>query len=257
MRSRTLLLLLIATALCAGARTLLVGHRGSNEGVENTAEAFRNGVARGYDFLECDVRVTADGEFVLCHDTDNKRLGGHSEIATSTLTELRADTLHQTRHGQDYTATICTLGEYLDICREGGVRPVIELKWSTGINSKDFSNIPALIAFIDSAGFADKCVILTSMKPCLEYIRANWPDIELQFLGAKAWRSSFDWCDSLRMDVDIAHDCLTAESIDSLHRAGLKVNCWTVDPLDRARELQSMGVDIITTNALLPEQVNP
>ena len=59
------------------------------------------------------------------------------------------------------------------------------------------------------------------------------------------------------MDVDIAHDCLTAESIDSLHRAGLKVNCWTVDPLDRARELQSIGVDIITTNALLPEQVNP
>ncbi|MDE6279818.1 MAG: hypothetical protein K2M05_07570, partial [Paramuribaculum sp.] len=114
MKPRTLLLLFIATAICAGARTLLVGHRGSNVGVENTAEAFRNGVARGYDFLECDVRVTADGQFVLSHDTDNKRLGGHNEIATATLAQLRADTLRQTRNGHDYTATICTLGEYLD-----------------------------------------------------------------------------------------------------------------------------------------------
>lgn len=247
---RTALLLLLASTIGAGARTLLVGHRGSNIGVENTAEAFRAGAARGYDFLECDVRVTSDTQFVICHDTDTRRLGGDREIAASTLAELRSDTLRQTRHGQAYTGTICTLGEYLDICREGGARPVIELKWSTGINSKDFSNIPALIAFIDSAGFADKCVILTSMKPCLEYIRANWPSIELQFLGAKTWRNSYRWCDSLRIDADIAHDCLTASGVDSLHAAGLRVNCWTVDNPDRAAELRAMGVDIITTNAL-------
>jgi len=250
-----ILALFLATALCAGARTMLVGHRGSNIGVENTSMAFANGAARGYDFLECDVRVTADREFVICHDTDNRRLGGNHEIATSTLAELRADTLRQIRHGESYTGIICTLGEYLDICRSAAVRPVIELKWSTGINSKDFSNIPALVAFIDSAGFADKCVILTSMKPCLEYIRANWPGIELQFLGAKKWRNSYAWCDSLRIDADIAHDCLSCAGVDSLHAAGLRVNCWTVDNPVRARELQAMGVDIITTNALTSADV--
>lgn len=256
MRKRTLFSLLLVLSLAAGARTLLVGHRGSNIGVENTAEAFRNGAARGYDFLECDVRVTADGQFVISHDTDTKRLGGNREIATSTLAELQADTLRQKRHGEEYTGTICTLGEYLDICREADIRPVIELKWSTGINSKDISNLPALIAYIDSAGFAHKCVILTSMKPCLEYIRSYRPDIELQFLAAKYWRNHYDWCDSLRIDTDIAHDCFTATGVDSLHRKGLKVNCWTVDNLDRAKELRDMGVDIITTNAILPGQLD-
>ena len=256
MKQRKILLLFLATALCAGARTLLVGHRGSDIGVENTAEAFRVGAARGYDFLECDVRVTSDGQFVICHDTDTRRLGGALEVADATLAELKADTLRQTRRSGTYTATICTLGEYLDICREGNVRPVIELKWSTGITSKDLSNIPALLAFIDSAGFADKCVILTSMKPCLERIHTLRPDIELQFLGAKTWRNSFAWCDSLHIDADIAHDCLSAAGVDSLHAAGLKVNCWTVDNLDRARELQQMGVDIITTNAILPSDID-
>lgn len=251
MKKQILLSVVMLAGLCAGGRTLLVGHRGSNIGVENTTEAFLNGAQRGYEFLECDVRVTSDGQFVICHDTDTKRLGGNREVAESTLAELRADTLRQTRRGTEYTATMTTLEEYLDICRQYNTRPVIELKWSTGVNSKDFSNIPALIALIDKAGFADKCVILTSMKPCLEYIRANWPGIELQFLGGKNWRNSYGWCDSLRLDADIAHDCLSATGIDSLHRAGLKVNCWTVDNLDRARELQDMGVDIITTNALL------
>lgn len=257
MFKRSILLLLTVSALVGVARTLLVGHRGCNIGVENTSEAFKNGAARGYDYLECDVRVTADSVFVISHDTDNKRLGGHLEIASATLSELRGDTLRQTRNGVEYIGYICTLGEYLDICRDAGIKPVIELKWSTGINSNDFSNIPALLDFITKAGFDDKCIILTSMKPCLEYIRKIRPDIKLQFLGSKKWRESFDWCDSLRMDVDIAHDCLSKEAVDSLHKAGLTVNCWTVDNLDRARELQQMGVDIITTNALTHPEVNP
>lgn len=255
MKQQIILTILAAAALTCGARTLLVGHRGSNIGVENTTEAFINGGERGYDFLECDLRVTADGKFVICHDTDNKRLGGSLEVADATLAELKADTLRQRRHGEDYVGQICTLNEYLDICRNYGIKPIIELKWSTGINSKDFTNIPALIAAIDEAGFIDNCVILTSMKPCLEYIRSNWPAVELQFLGGKTWRNSFNWCDSLRIDADIAHDYLTTEAVDSLHRIGLKVNTWTVDNLDRARELQQMGVDIITTNAILQGQL--
>ena len=255
MKQQILIATLAAAALTCGARTLLVGHRGSNIGVENTVEAFTNGGLRGYDFLECDVRVSSDGKFVICHDTDNKRLGGSHEVAETTLAELKADTLRQKRHGEDYTGSICTLEEYLDICRRFNAKPVIELKWSTGVNSNDFSNIPALIDTITKCGFIDNCVILTSMRPCLEYIRTNWPAVELQFLGGKNWRNAFNWCDSLRIDADIAHDYLTAEAVDSLHRVGLKVNCWTVDNLDRAKELQDMGVDIITTNAILQGQL--
>lgn len=242
------------SAAMAGAAQMpaLVGHRGSNVGVENTAEAFRAGAVRGYGFLETDVRVSSDGALVLCHDTDNRRLGGTLEVAGASLVELRGQQLAQRRADSVYTATIATLGEYLAICSGAGVVPVIELKWSTGINSNDFSNIPALMDSIAAAGMADKAIILTSMRPCLEYIRRGWPHMPLQFLGRAGWQDHIGWCDSLRIDVDIAHDCLDAEAVRRCHDRGLKVNCWTVDDPTRADSLAAMGVDMITTNRLLP-----
>ncbi len=70
MRRFTILLLVLAVATDAWAwKPLFVGHRGCNIGVENTAEAFRNGVdVCGKDGLECDVRVTKDGYDVISHD---------------------------------------------------------------------------------------------------------------------------------------------------------------------------------------------
>lgn len=249
--------LILAAALTSAAaafasQPVLVGHRGCNIGVENTADAFRAGIARGYRYLETDVRVSADGALVLCHDTDTRRLGGDLEVAEATLEQLRARPLVQTRGDSTYTATITTLGEYLDICRQGDARPVIELKWSTGINSNDFSNIPMLIDSITAAGMRQRAVILTSMRPCLEYIRANWPDMELQFLGRTGWTERIDWCDSLRLHPDIAHDFLTEADVRRCHQAGLKVNCWTVDSPALADSLARMGVDFITTNRLEP-----
>lgn len=236
---------------------LLVGHRGCNMGVENTAEAFSNGVARGYKFLETDVRVSADTAFVLCHDTDTRRLGGSLEIASSTLEELRAEPLRQTRadgpYRATYTGTITTLGEYLEICKNADVRPVVELKWSTGINSSDCSLLPLLVDSISAYGMRDKVVILTSMRPCLEFVRSNFPDIEIQWLGRVDWTDRIGWCDSLRFHPNIAHDQLSSADIARCHAAGLKVNCWTVDSPERADSLMFMGVDMLTTNKLTPD----
>ncbi|MBQ1725350.1 MAG: hypothetical protein II022_05720, partial [Muribaculaceae bacterium] len=91
----------LAWALSAQAgQPIMVGHRGCIVGVENTAAAYRIGVdLMGYAGLECDVRVTADGHYVICHDTDTKRLGGNLEVADATLEQLLAETLKQKRDG--------------------------------------------------------------------------------------------------------------------------------------------------------------
>lgn len=244
-------LMCAATVAASGPRT--VGHRGSSVGVENTREAFAEGIRRGYDFLETDVRVSADTCFVLSHDEDNSRLGGNLKIAEATLSQLRGQTLRQSRYGTEYTATMATLGEYLEQCRLGGVRPVIELKWGTGVNSNDCSLVPALIDTLTASGMRSQAVILTSMRPCLQYIRENYPDIALQFLGGATWRQHFAWADSLRLDFDIAHTYLDSADVARIHAAGLKVNTWTVDNPGRADTLVSYGVDFITTNRLPAE----
>lgn len=49
--------------------TLVVAHRGASAiAPENTLEAFEKAIEVGADMIEFDVRVTADGTLVVCHD---------------------------------------------------------------------------------------------------------------------------------------------------------------------------------------------
>ncbi len=252
---KRLLMLFCAIAIAVGAysQPLLVGHRGSLWGVANTAEAFINGAKKGYHYLECDVKVTSDGVHIISHDDDTSTYGDKTlSIASSTLAQLKEVTLTQTRSGVTYTGKLCTLSEYLDICAEYNVLPVIELKWATGINSNDTSGIPALIAEIESKGFRSKCIILTSMKPCLEYIRTNYPDITLQFLTGQYWASHFDWCVEKRMDVDIQAGYFDKSTVTKFHDAGLKVNMWTANTNENYSIYGNYGCDFITTDYLDP-----
>ena len=236
----------------ADERPLLVGHRGSLWGLENSVESFTNGAKKGYEYLETDFKVTGDKQFVCTHDDDLTRLGGTKTIATSTLAELQSEPLTQTRSGVTYTGRLCSAQEFLDVCKLYNVKPLIELKWATGINSNDQSNIPMLIKFIEDNGFRSTCIILTSMKPCLEYIRKNYPDIKLQFLTGQYWANHFDWCVEQGIDVDIQAGYFDAACVRKFHKAGLIVNMWTANTNANYKTYAEMGCDMITTDQLDP-----
>lgn len=54
--------------------------------------------------------------------------------------------------------------------------------------------------------------------------------------------------DPLPKGVSCKHTLLDTDTVARLHDAGLLVLAWTVDDVDRARELVSMGVDGLTTH---------
>ena len=69
----------------------VVGHRGAGgELPENTLKAFERGISAGADVIECDVRETADGELVVVHDPDFKRVAGvDRKVKELTLKEIK------------------------------------------------------------------------------------------------------------------------------------------------------------------------
>ena len=245
---------------------LIVGHRGSQWGVENTRAAFINGAQAGAWGLECDIRVTADGTFVVSHDDSYKRLGGpETKIADMTTWQVLSTQLTSKRHGITYAATPCTLGEFLDICNEHNVAPVVEVKVCTSIHSNTgaqdepvFDGIPALISLIDSKGLADRAVIISFMPGVVDFIHRHYPDITVQVLAGDddgtidQW---VDWCIERKMDLDAVHTIVTREAVERMHAAGLKVNVWTVDRLEDYERVKDMGVDFITTNARFPVEL--
>lgn len=240
-------------ALTLSAQPQLAGHRGSVFGLENSAESFTNGALRGYDFLETDVKVTADGEYVCCHNDNLTAWGGTLTIASSTLADLQAETLSQTRAGVHYTGHLCSLGEYLDICSRYHVRPLIELKWATGINSNDCSGIPAFITFISQHISLDSIAILTSMKPCLAYIKTHYPTLELYYLRIAALTDAdYDFCVQHGINMDAAAGTFAEADVERYHAAGLKFAMWTANTNDAYAQYGNMGCDIITTDSLDP-----
>jgi len=254
MKKLSLLLLSAAIALQASAwKPIFVGHRGCIKGVENTAEAYRNGVdVYNYAGLECDVRVTSDGEYVISHDETTSRVGGSLTVASATLEQLKAESYSQTRSGVTYTGTICTVAEYLDICKEKGAFPVLELKWTTGINNSDMSKFPGLAALIEEKGLTDKAVILTSMKNSLEYVRTNYPALQCQFLCNANWKTNFDWIVKWNLTPSIEAGTFDIYTVKKFHDAGLKVAVWTVDSKANYNLYGEMGVAMFTCNSLVP-----
>ena len=245
---------------------LIVGHRGSQWGVENTRAAFINGAEAGAWALECDIRVTADGTFVISHDDSYKRLGGPAtKIAKMTTQEVLNTRLTSKRHGITYAANPCTLGEFLDICIEHNVVPVVEVKVCTSIHSNTkaenepvFDGIPALINLIDQKGLTDKVVIISFMPGVVDFIHRHYPDVTVQVLAGDEdgtideW---VNWCIEYNMDLDVVHTLVTKEAVDRMHAAGLKVNVWTVDRVEDFERVKAAGVDFITTNARFPKQL--
>ncbi len=245
---------------------LIVGHRGSQWGVENTRAAFINGANAGAWGLECDIRVSQDGTFIISHDDNFKRLGGpETKIADMTTEALLSTRLTSKRHGVTYAGTPCTLGEFLDICKEYQVVPVIEVKVCTTIHSNTkaenepvFDGIPALINLIDQKGLSDKAVIISFMPGVVDFIHRHYPDITVQVLAGEEDGTIMEWvewCKQYKMDLDVVHTIVTKEAVDAMHAAGLKVNVWTVDRVEDFERVKAMGVDFITTNARFPNEL--
>ena len=72
------------------SKPLWISHRGlRGQWTENTIAAFRAAVDGGYEALETDLRITADGHIVLLHDADLARLTGETgDVALMTRASL-------------------------------------------------------------------------------------------------------------------------------------------------------------------------
>lgn len=84
---------------------------------ENSLPGLQNALFFGADIIECDVRPTRDGHFVMMHDaTVDRMTNGSGTISEMSLEELKALRL-KTNWGQSTSFQIPTLEEYIETAR--------------------------------------------------------------------------------------------------------------------------------------------
>jgi glycerophosphoryl diester phosphodiesterase len=119
MVSFALLCLLLVAAGPTDRRVVVIAHRGEHlHHPENTLPAIEAAIALGADYVEVDVRTTADGALVLSHDPNVSRCtDGHGEVAKMTLEQVRALDAG-IKSGAEFAGTrIPTLDEALALAR--------------------------------------------------------------------------------------------------------------------------------------------
>ena len=257
MRKTLLLLCLVCTLTQAYAwKPVFAGHRGSYRGVENTEDAFMNGINHyGYTGLEIDVKTTKDGEYVCWHDDDLSRVGHNVSIPNSQWADIKDLTLTQTRSGNTYTGKLCSVDRYLEICKENNVFPIIELKWAVGINSNDMSRFPGLYRLIEKHGLVEEARILTSMQPSLEYVRTNYPALKCQYLCYEVTEVRYEWCKKWGINPSVQTGGLSKYMARKCHDAGMEVACWTVNSLASYQQHGELGCTTMTCDYLMPSEM--
>lgn len=157
----------------------LLAHRGAQiTSAENTMEAFERSRAEAADGIECDLRITADGEPVLFHDADARRVTGCSrrirDMNWEELRRLRVFGRHGVPHLKDALEFMAgwPSGEiYFDLHEDG--RYLLE----------------ALVRAIASSGLWRRCLILDfySKRRLLLHARSLDSRINLSVMPGGPW----------------------------------------------------------------------
>lgn len=228
--------------------TLLIAHRGiSGLEPENTHAAFIAAGNRSYFGVETDVHRTADGNFVILHDNRTGRVAQEDlPVEGSRYEQLRALKLKDQDGGTGrIDLRIPNLEEYIGICRHYEKVAVLELK-----NHMEPSDVAGICARIEAMGYLEQVIFISFDLANLQEVRKLYPQQRAQLLTERFDEQLLQVLIRNRLDLDIYYPALTQEGIEACHRAGIAVNCWTVDDPAEAKRLIGYGVDYITSNLL-------
>lgn len=228
----------------------LIAHRGFTAvAPENTAPAFEEAGKAGFNGAECDIYRTKDGVWVVHHDSHTYRMMNESSfIEKLTYEELMQYTYDNGSNIADYPdLKVCTLEEYLEICKAYNMTAVIELKGKN--NTEHYDEV---VGTVDKVGAKDVVYISFHLEN-LKKLRAL-SDAPLYYLVQKiddqAIADALSLGGSCGIDFNGNKEENTPEIIQKCFDEGLLMGAWTIDKGDALNRMLDSGVTLITTNTI-------
>jgi glycerophosphoryl diester phosphodiesterase len=227
-------------------RPLVFAHRGGCAlGPENTVTAFDTGLAAGADGLELDVHLSADNVVVVHHDeTLDRRTTGAGRVAAKTAAELA-------RLDAGDGAGVPALREVLRRYRD--VPIIIELKVDSTAMGQAVAREIADAGAVDRVcvgGFGTRAV--AAARAALPGLASSATHVEVRWALYRSWigwpARHVPYGGFQVPETAQGHRIISPRFLDHAHRAGLKVQVWTVDEEADMRRLLEWGVDALISN---------
>lgn len=222
--------------------TLVIAHRGaSNDAPENTLAAMKLAINQGADWVEIDVQETRDGEVVVIHDIDLKKIADSDlRVFESSLTQIQSLDIGSWNDTSFKDQRIATLQQLLELCKDR-IKVLIELKYYG--QEKRLEERVANI--VEAAGMQDQIMVMSLSYPGIQKMRELRPAWKLGLLASVAIG------DITRLDADflaVNAKFASRRFIKRVHNRGKSVLVWTInDPISMSA-MMSKGVDGIITD---------
>lgn len=227
-----------------------IAHRGySAAAPENTLPAFRLAGEYGFWGAECDVHLTCDGVWVICHDgTIDRTTDGEGLIMDMTYDELLQYTIDEGSNIENYPdLKIPCLADYLDICKRYGLHAVIEIKYEAN------TDLDSLAQLLNAREEKQMFVIISFDRETIIGMKKLMPDTPMYLLENLSTKHSVDFCVENGIEGLDLSGVESADVLDYAFDSGIDVIAWTVDDMELAQLYYEHGVRSITTNSLVPK----
>lgn len=234
-------------------QTAIWAHRGSSHKyIENSLAAFEQAVEDGADGVELDVQRTLDGELIVFHDENTKRLTGVDKfIWEMTLDEIQTLTLSsKAAHSQSEEACnvkIPKLEEVLLLLRYTDFKINIELKNSIHL----YPGMEAeVVDCVKNAGLEDQ-VLYSSFNH--DSIHRLSELVGPEACGLLTSDLQFEpWNYLKEVGAGAYHPMVNSlqqrNLVSACRENGIKVHVWTADKEEYIHAALLLGVDAIITN---------
>ena len=237
------------TVISTSDNVTLVAHRGMRSvAPENTTASFAEAGKHGYWGAECDVYRTKDGVWIISHDSHTYRMMDNSAfIEKKTYEELMDMNVDNGVNIDKYEdLKICSLEEYLDICKKYNMTPVIELKGKN--NTEYYSEI------VDLANqFEVNPVYISFHIENLQTMR-RLTQCKMYYLVQKISEDDIQDAKSIEncgIDFNGNKDKnFKSDIIKKCQDAGLELGAWTINEEDALQKLEQYGITLITTDCI-------
>lgn len=222
---------------------VVVGHRGSLEGVENTLESVKGAADSGADYAEIDILLSSDNVPMVIHDDNLKRLSGENvNVYEMTASQLSKLTLSQDGH----TGKISTLDEIINYAR-GKVDLLIELK----LHGHEKANIVKQVTkVIEQNHFQKNCSIMSLEYDLVKDLKKHYPQYKTGYcVYGNLGRAKLNSLRELNVDFLIIEESMATNSfIAQCRKAWLPVYVWTVNKQQAMKSCLKMGAAGIITD---------
>lgn len=237
------------TVISTSDNVTLVAHRGMRSvAPENTTASFTEAGKHGYWGAECDVYRTKDGVWIISHDSHTYRMMDKSAfIEKKTYEELMDMNVDNGVNIDKYEdLKICSLEEYLDICKKYNMTPVIELKGKN--NTEYYSEIVEL-----ANQFEVNPVYISFHIENLQTMR-KLTQCKMYYLVQKISEDDIQDAKSIEncgIDFNGNKDKnFKSDIIKKCQDAGLELGAWTINEEDALQKLEQYGITLITTDCI-------